>query len=173
MREDVTEFTPRDRRIAIGFLAAVAALTLMDIIEDLLEGATALHAATEGLVVAACMIGVVVLWRRSFHGMRQRTRTLEAELVRAHSDLSSWQHQTETLRKGLHEAIAKQLVDWQLTAAEQDVAFMLLKGLSIKEIASARETSERTVRQQSAAIYQKSKLEGRAQLAAFFLEDVL
>jgi DNA-binding NarL/FixJ family response regulator len=53
------------------------------------------------------------------------------------------------------------------------VALLLLKGLAHKEIADARETSERTVRQQSLAIYRKAGLSGRAELSAFFLEDLL
>ena len=36
-----------------------------------------------------------------------------------------------------------------------------------------RDASERTVRQQALAVYAKSGLGGRAELAAFFLEDLL
>ena len=50
---------------------------------------------------------------------------------------------------------------------------MLLKGLSLKEIASLRDTREKTVRQQASTIYGKSGLEGRHALAAWFLEDFL
>jgi DNA-binding NarL/FixJ family response regulator len=53
------------------------------------------------------------------------------------------------------------------------VGLLLLKGLSLKEAAEARQTSERTVRQQALAVYRKAGLAGRAELAAFFLEDLL
>jgi hypothetical protein len=36
-----------------------------------------------------------------------------------------------------------------------------------------RNTSEKTVRQQASAIYQKSNLSSRSELSAFFLEDLL
>jgi hypothetical protein len=49
----------------------------------------------------------------------------------------------------------------------------LLKGFSHKEIARLRRTSEMTVRQQATAVYQKSGLGGRAELSAFFLDDLL
>jgi DNA-binding NarL/FixJ family response regulator len=49
----------------------------------------------------------------------------------------------------------------------------MLKGLRHKEIAKIRHTSERTVRQQALAIYRKAGLEGRTDLAAYFLEDLL
>ena len=53
------------------------------------------------------------------------------------------------------------------------MALLLLKGLSHREIAEARATAETTVRQQALALYRKSGLRGRSDLAAFFLEDLL
>ena len=53
------------------------------------------------------------------------------------------------------------------------MALLLLKGLSTKEIAAVRAVSERTIREQSGAIYTKASLTGRAALSAFFLEDLL
>jgi len=50
---------------------------------------------------------------------------------------------------------------------------LLLKGLTNKEIAGVRNTSVPTVRSQTNAIYSKSGLSGRSELAAFFLEDLL
>ena len=53
------------------------------------------------------------------------------------------------------------------------IALLLLKGPSHKAIAAVRQTSEKTVRQQSLAVYRKAGLSGRAELSAFFLEDLL
>jgi DNA-binding CsgD family transcriptional regulator len=64
-------------------------------------------------------------------------------------------------------------VAWQLSAAEREVALLLLKGLSTKEIATVRATSERTAREQARAVYAKAGLAGRAALSAYFLEDLL
>jgi DNA-binding NarL/FixJ family response regulator len=52
-------------------------------------------------------------------------------------------------------------------------SLFLLKGYGHKEIATLLGRSERTVRQHAVAVYRKSKLSGRAELAAFFLEDLL
>ena len=62
---------------------------------------------------------------------------------------------------------------WSLTPAEKEVALLLLKGLSHKEIAQARSITEATARQQARAVYRKAGLSGRNELAAFFLEDLL
>ncbi len=70
-------------------------------------------------------------------------------------------------------AIDGQFAAWKLTAAEREVALLILKGYGHKQIAGATQRSERTVRQHAVTVYQKSGLAGRAELAAFFLEDLL
>jgi DNA-binding NarL/FixJ family response regulator len=74
---------------------------------------------------------------------------------------------------GLGEAIEAQFSRWNLTEAEREVALLLLKGLSLKEIAAVRASTERTVRAQAHSLYSKAELTGRAALSAFFLEDLL
>ena len=63
--------------------------------------------------------------------------------------------------------------DWKLTPAERDVALFLTKGLSTREIAALRGTSEGTIKAQTNAIYRKAKVAGRPQLLGLFIEDLL
>jgi len=49
----------------------------------------------------------------------------------------------------------------------------MLQGHGHKEIAYRTSRSERTVRQHAVAVYAKSRLQGRAELAAFFLGDLI
>ena len=113
----------------------------------------------------------------SYAGFRLRDARLE------HSDLSSalsdaiaegnqWRAAARVHCDGLAEAIQQQFSDWQLSASERDVAMLMLKGLSHKEIANLRHSSSATVRQQAAAVYAKSGLSSRTELAAYFLEDL-
>ena len=60
----------------------------------------------------------------------------------------------------------------ELWATAFEVSLLLLKGYGHKEIAALLGRSERTVRQHAVAVYRKSHLSGRAELAAFFLEDL-
>ncbi len=62
---------------------------------------------------------------------------------------------------------------WALSPAERDVALLLLKGLDNETIAELRGTAKGTVRAQSAAIYAKARVDGRAQLISLFLEELL
>lgn len=64
-------------------------------------------------------------------------------------------------------------VGLDLTEAERDVAWYILKGLSVSEIAGLRGTAEGTVRVQSAAIYRKAGVSGKSQLMALLVEDLL
>jgi len=74
---------------------------------------------------------------------------------------------------GMGAAIAAQFDAWGLTPAEREVALLVLQGLGHKEIAARTGRSERTVRQHAAASYEKAGLGSRAELAGFFLGDVI
>ncbi len=84
-----------------------------------------------------------------------------------------WKDETHKLLEGLSAEIDKQFSNWQLTRAETEVGFLLLKGFSLKRIGDVRDTKLKTVQQQSQSIYQKTGLSGRSELSAFFLEDLL
>lgn len=97
---------------------------------------------------------------------------LTAALAASESDGARWRATARLYSEGLGRAIRAQFDDWRLTGSEADVAMLTLKGLSHKEVARLRKATPATVRQQAAVIYQKSGLASRAELAAFFLEDL-
>ena len=101
----------------------------------------------------------------------ERTRLLTT-LSLAHAEREKWRSAAQVHIDGLAAAIRQQFAAWRLTAGECDVAILMLKGLSHKEIAKVRNSSDATVRQQAAAIYAKSGLANRAELAAYFLDDL-
>jgi len=76
-------------------------------------------------------------------------------------------------RKTLADIMATQFSDWGLSKSEKEVGQLLLKGLSLKEIAIVRGTAEKTIRQQASSIYQKANVTGRHSFAAWFIEDFL
>jgi putative tricarboxylic transport membrane protein len=104
---------------------------------------------------------------------RHRELALTRQLDDARVAVASERDKSREILGGLGEEIEKQFEKWGLTAAEREVALLVLKGLRHKEIACARNTTERTVRQQALAVYRKAGLDGRTDLAAFFLEDFL
>ncbi|MGE5182979.1 MAG: LuxR C-terminal-related transcriptional regulator [Acidobacteriota bacterium] len=153
-------------------LVVIAALLLADLASDLGSGASAFHVAAEGTAVVAAAFGVVELVRQVRHVTRE-AQELRTHLATSRADAERWRGEAGRFIEGLGAAIDRQLERWGLSAAEKEIALLLLKGLGHKEIAVIRDVSETTVRQQARAIYRKAGLAGRHELAAFFLEDLL
>lgn len=137
-------------------------LTLPEILFELIEPT----------LIVTTAAGVVYLLNRVNRQQRD-TEALLRDLEVARAEGSQWRADMRELLKGLGDAIDRQFERWHLTAAEREVAMLLLKGLSHKEIAVVRDASVLTVRQQARAVYAKANLSGRAALSAFFLEDLL
>ena len=98
---------------------------------------------------------------------------LEQNLIKVRKQLDGSNVRLREGKKEYQEVIKWQFADWSLTPSEGEVALLILKGLSIKEISNARSTKEKTVRSQASAIYDKSNLGGRHELSAWFFEDLL
>jgi DNA-binding NarL/FixJ family response regulator len=98
---------------------------------------------------------------------------LQQDLERAKADGARWRKRAEDQLDQYRHAIGEQFDEWDVTAAERDVGHLILRGLSHKEIARLRSTSEATVRQQAQSLYRKAHLPNKAAFAAYFLDDVL
>ncbi|PLW67203.1 helix-turn-helix transcriptional regulator [Pseudohalioglobus lutimaris] len=153
-------------------LGVIMALNALDVMVDITLGVPQWHIIQESMIVVVSGIGCVyLLWemRRSSLEMRALAHSLS-------STDQQLQEITEDMRRArsrFSETIHQQFLDWGLTLSEQQVAMLLLKGLSFREIAVVRDTREKTVRQQASSIYAKSSLDGRHTFAAWFLEDFL
>lgn len=165
--------SPERPMIAALFLfAAIGALIAIDVVSDLTQGSSASHVVFEASAMAIALAGVALLLLRLRAVQRERRR-LDRDLHLTRAEAERWRTETRDLLAGLGEAVSQQFERWELTPAEQEIGLLLLKGLSHKEVADVRATSERTVRQQAFALYKKAGLGGRAELAAFFFEDLL
>ena len=169
---DATESRALGRAATAAGAALVAALIGIDVVGDVRAGGGWGHAAVE-LAVMVVAVAVAIAITLRFVGLRERTRVLARHLDAAQLEAARWRREADGVVRGMAAAIDHQFERWQLSPAEREVALLLLKGLAHRQIAKLRDTSERTVRQQSLAIYRKAGLSGRAELSAFFLEDVL
>ena len=112
-----------------------------DLMQDWASGVSPLHVMGELVVLLAAAAGVGSLWVRS-RRLRRETAALGVHLREATADAERWRAEAEALLRGLGEAVSGQFDRWLLTPAEQEVALMLIKGLSHKEVAQVRGTSE-------------------------------
>lgn len=160
-------------RIIIGFILLIVALLVsVDVYNDSKEGVVLWHVFIEGMIGALALAGVFYLLKGSVK-LKKQLRQEIADFSAFKFEAENWRAESRKYIDGLSLAIDQQLSKWKLTTAEKEVAFLLLKGLSLKEVAEVRNTTEKTARVQSMAIYAKAGLAGRSELAAFFLEDLL
>jgi DNA-binding CsgD family transcriptional regulator len=129
-----------------------------DVIGDLIEDPGSVHFIVEAGVTALLVLGILF-------GAFALRRTIE--LLRAQEAA------LDVARGALAQVVEAQFQEWALTPAERDVAFLALKGLDVAEIAELRGAAQGTVRAQLTRIYAKAGVSGRAQFAAFFVEDLL
>ncbi|MEX0685469.1 MAG: hypothetical protein WD267_11245 [Balneolales bacterium] len=153
-------------------LFIITVLAFIDIYNDFFEGVSTWHISVEAIVGLMGMAGIFYLIRGRFR--LQQTLTTEQRFSKdLQIEAQKWKSVSKKYMEGLSVEIENQLDRWGLTKAEKVVTFLLLKGLSNKEISQVRKTSVQTIRTQTNAIYIKSNLSGRSELSAFFLEDLL
>lgn len=149
---------PDDNIVATSLFGLVALLVGVDLLSDVGSGVDVLHVATEGGAALLAIAGAGLFYR---HHRREQQQA------------AAFRERAEELLAGLGGTVDRQFETWSLSGAEREVALLLLKGLSFKEIAAVRATSERTGREQARAVYKKAGVAGRAELSAWFLEDLL
>jgi len=123
------------------------------------------------LALLSLLLVAGLLYQR--HRAHQREEGLQHAYEQATGEVLQHTEELERALADVHTHIEREFEKWNLTLAEQEIALLLLKGLRLKDIADSRGTSERTVRQQAQAVYKKAGLEGRFELAAYFIEDVM
>jgi len=165
------------QKIILGFFFLIVALfSLHEVIDEL----SAIRENKENITEASLEIIVVILsfaamiyFTQLFFKQNKAQKELESKLVIVREQLENSNTRLREGKKEYQEVIQWQFSEWTLSPSEKEVALLMLKGLSIKEISQVRTTQEKTVRKQASAIYEKSNLGGRHELSAWFFEDLL
>lgn len=166
-------YKSNERRIITVVILGIALLSLSDLIVDQMEGATnmmLLYDVCNFSIIAGLLI---YIWVHQPIAAKHERQKLIVENYEQKADLTELSKLAKKHVEGLAHYIDAQFSQWGLTPAEKEVALLVLKGFSMKEIADLRNVTERTARQQSTTIYAKADLPGRAALSAYFLEDLL
>lgn len=147
--------------LALEFLTQEDEITLLDLVGDAVSIALTIGAA----------VGVALLLQR-IHAQHEEQMALIRDLEIARTEGDGWRSKVQSHLAGLKGAMDQQFQAWGMTAAEREVGLLILKGLSHKEIAALRATTDATVRQQAQAIYRKAGLPGKTAFSAYFLDDL-
>jgi DNA-binding CsgD family transcriptional regulator len=162
----------RLRAVLTVALASIIVGGTIDLILDQPQSWLSFHVVFEVLMLTGAMLMATTLWLgwwRSARSVGELRRSLEARKAERDAFRDSAEHALH----GFGRAISEQFERWELTPAEREVALLLMKGHSHKSIARSTDRSDQTVRQHAASVYRKGSLSGRAELAAFFLEDLM
>jgi len=162
-------------RFALGTIMLFAVIFLLiawDMVQDYAEGTGGFHVVIEATVLVLALGGIGLLLSRLYHE-KASAKELRRDIGGLKLEANRWREDSRILIEGLGSAIQGQFIRWGLSAAESEIALLLLKGFSLKAVALMRETSERTVREQARNVYRKAGISGRSGLSAFFLEDLL
>jgi DNA-binding CsgD family transcriptional regulator len=159
--------------IFVVISSVVFGLALFDLIREgsVLDPTEVFLEFADSVILVGAMAAVAwtVLGVRD---LRETQSALANNLARSMAKGDAWRAARQDEIEAMGRAIEAQFKTWQLSPAEIDIAGLMLKGASLKEIALARDTSEATIRQQAQSIYRKSGLSGRAELSAYFLESL-
>jgi DNA-binding CsgD family transcriptional regulator len=166
-------YSHRSKEIVLILIFAIVVIASgADLLEDLSQGANTEHMVKEAIIVILSTLAIAwLMW--GLHQQRLEIRSLQQELETANSSQSHPKKYVLEARKKLGNVVSQQFSEWLLTGSEIEVGWLLLKGLSLKEIAMLRNTQEKTVRQQASSIYKKAGVSGRHAFSAWFIEDIL
>ena len=158
-------------------LLAVAVLSIIvggtaDLVMDKPETWLSFHVVFEVTMLAGALLMATTLWLGWWRSERAAA-ALRSRLEEHEEERDRWRATSREALEGLGRAIDAQFGRWGLTPAEREVALLLLKGYGHKQIAARTGRSERTARQHAGVVYEKAGLGGRAELAAFFLQDLM
>lgn len=164
--------TRRTRHIVAWLLVAMVLAGAWDLATDSPGIWRGSHALVELAFIGLAAVSAFLLfrgWLETEHSLER----VKSALAARQAERDHWHRLADNALRGLGEALDHQFDAWSLTPAEKETALLLLKGYSHKEVARLTERSDRTVRQHAVSVYRKSGLGGRAELAAFFFEDML
>lgn len=156
----------------IIILLIVMTSNIVDFILDFSRNEPVWHLIEESIVIALAL-GLVTYLIVNLRKRKQDFQNLVQELQSTEHSLEKSNELIQKARKEYSLVIHKQFDAWQLSHSQQEIALLLLKGLSFNEIAAIRETKEKTVRQQASEIYKKADVVGRHAFSAWFFEDFL
>lgn len=164
IRQWLKQLTAERRAVTLAAIIVAQALCAMFFLADVLvdfrqDGPLdGIHLVAESTAAIALSVGVVYLMLE-LRSLLSRMDSMETGLRAARGEMA--------------DVVAGFFDTWGLSAAERDVALLLLKGFDNETIAGLRGTAKGTVRAQTAAIYGKAGVDGRAQLISLLLEELL
>lgn len=153
---------PRHVAAAFAILAVFEGLLIVDVASETFDIEIRVFSSNHTLFewIAVLGFGILPIFIGvTFLRTLKENRTLHAASGRATGEFL--------------QIMVRQMREWRLTDSEFEIATMLIKGLTIQEIAGIRMTKAGTIKSQCNAVYRKANVNSRNELSAFFIEDLM
>ena len=144
-------------RKTITYIFVIGFFTV-DVIVEFINGETGLDFIVESLFI-------LVL----FYMIYQQIKEIKSTSLR----LNIAEDRLDVLQLEIDKVIEDQLATMLLTKAEKDIAWMLIRGHSFKDIATTRNVTESTIYRQTANIYSKSNVKSLHEFTSIFFNDLI
>lgn len=149
--------------VLLGCMAFFGFDVVADIVEHGLQGTSytageLVHLVFEILAVAGLGYAAVTL--------RAYLRLLQSEAERSRETI-------HMLRGNFDEVLRGKFEEWGLTTAERDVTLLIIRGLSVADIAAARNTAQGTIKAQSTSIFRKIGVGSKTELMSAIIDEFL
>jgi len=154
-----------------GFAVLVVIDSAFEIVQEIAGGEPYSSMVADTIIFVLSSITLLLLLA-DYLIQRKSLRSVQAQLDAARGRLLQIDESAPGIANKYRDIIQKQFEDWDLTGSEQQIAIMLIKGLSFREVAEIRKTKDKSVRQQATRIYKKANVTGRHELAGWFFEDL-
>lgn len=122
------------------------------------------HIVIEFLIVAIGILAVIYI--------NKFMKSIKAN-IKTKIKANKWEILSNQFMNKSKNYILKKFKEWNFSKSEQEIALLILKGKSSKEISEIRFTSDSTVRNQSSSIYIKSKLSGKNEFKGYFIKQFI
>lgn len=166
----------KEKLILTYLLSIIFLLIVLDITLDFMGGLPmkdmALDLLLEGSILIVVLYTANYVWKK-FQVEKENKESVEIDLKHTKELASKWEKKSQHFVREFQAFVTTQFKDWNLSKSEKEIAILMLNGKSSKEISAHRFTSERTIRNQCRAIYEKSGLSGKSELSAFFLNELI
>lgn len=116
------------------------------------------HLVFEVIAVFGLGYAITILWAY--------LRLLQVEAERS-------QETIHMLRGNFDDVLLTKFNDWGLTTAERDVTLLIMRGLSVAEIAAARNTAQGTIKAQSTSVFRKVGVKSKTDLMSLIIDEFI
>lgn len=163
------ELNKKSSQFLISILLILLTFISYDTYVDYESDAGKVHILFEVILLVTLFASLIFVLRKYIHRNfinEQRLQNLNLKHHELKENLAKY-------KQDIHSYLQISFTSWRLTKSEKDIALLLFKGCTGREISEIRKTNYQTVRSQISGIYRKANVKNHNQFMAILMEDLI